>query len=265
MMVRKAIWSALAVSALAAGPARAAGVPVSLRGSPASMERQNAVAKENNLAFVHDQDDLAELELEGELVPLEGNGDYEVAEGVSAPVAREEVRTFVERLAPQYHEGCGERLVVTSLTRTELSQPGNAHPLSVHPAGMAVDLRVSSRAACRTWLEETLLSLEEEGVLDVTREVTPPHYHVALFPDAYRTYVEHLAKPKAEYEEVAEAPSPAPSAFRAAPARAPHTTATARVGTGRSHHTGGVWALLVAIPAALLAYAFDRRRARRHR
>ncbi|HYW06042.1 MAG TPA: hypothetical protein VE913_03745, partial [Longimicrobium sp.] len=68
--------------------------------------------------------------------------------------------------------------------------PGNAHTLSVHPAGMAVDFRVSRNAECRTWLEGTLLGLERAGVLDVTRERMPPHYHVAVFPDAYSAYVE---------------------------------------------------------------------------
>ncbi|HEU0051648.1 MAG TPA: DUF5715 family protein [Longimicrobium sp.] len=258
MKVRQSIAAAVALTALAAVPARA-GVPVSLRGSPESMQRQNAIAKENHLAFVRDRDQLAELEVEGELVPLEGNDHYDVSKGVSAPVARPEVRTFVERLAPQYHEGCGERLVVTSLTRPESTQPSNAHPLSVHPAGMAVDLRISRKADCRRWLEETLLSLEEQGVLDITREVTPPHYHVALFPEAYMAYVARIDKPKAEYEEVADAPA-AKALLPAQSAAAKPVAAPAAGGFGEA---GGLWALLVAFPAALLAYALDRRRVRR--
>src|SRR5690606_8979905 len=62
----------------------------------------------------------------------------------------------------------------------------------VHPAGMAVDLRISSSAACRSWLESTLLSLERQEVLDVTRERHPPHYHIALFVDRYAEYVAPL-------------------------------------------------------------------------
>ncbi len=55
---------------------------------------------------------------------------------------------------------------------------------------MAVDFRISNNAKARAWLEGVLLNLEGKGLLDVTRERRPPHYHVALFPDAYRTYVE---------------------------------------------------------------------------
>ena len=51
------------------------------------------------------------------------------------------------------------------------------------------DRRSGSRA-CRSWLEKVLLSLEGAGVLEATRENNPPHYHVALFPDQYASYVE---------------------------------------------------------------------------
>jgi hypothetical protein len=102
------------------------------------------------------------------------------------------MKIFLERLGEQYVEGCGERLVVTSLVRPTSEQPRNSHPLSVHPAGMAADLRVSSNGACREWLESTLLALESRSLLDVTREHHPPHYHVALFTEAYREYVQPL-------------------------------------------------------------------------
>ena len=83
----------------------------------------------------------------------------------------------------------GERLVITSLTRPLSRQPENASALSVHPAGMAVDLRIPASKWNRAWLEQTLLSLEDKAVLDVTREHHPPHYHVAVFPVQYEQYV----------------------------------------------------------------------------
>jgi hypothetical protein len=60
------------------------------------------------------------------------------------------VQTFVERLSSQYHNACGERLVVTSLTRPASEQPRNASDRSVHPTGMAIDLRLSTKGTCRT-------------------------------------------------------------------------------------------------------------------
>lgn len=176
-----ALLLSLAPSAWAAGAE-------SLRGSRASMIRQNQIAKEQDFTFLRTPAQVNRFVEEGYLVALEGNADYRLA-NVSFPYARPALRTFIERLGAQYREGCGERLVVTSLTRPRSLQPSNAHDLSVHPAGMAVDLRVSDRASCRQWLESTLLSLEGDGMLDVTRERRPPHYHVALFPDPYMAHV----------------------------------------------------------------------------
>lgn len=169
-----------------------------LRGSRASMLRQNGIAKDKGLTFVETPAQVSVLVDEGELVPVEGNEDYEVAEFVSHRAARPETKLLVERLAAQYREATGEKLVVTSLTRPTSRQPRNASPLSVHPAGMAVDLRIPSNREARAWLESTLLSLEAQGVLDVTREKNPPHYHVAVFPDAYMAHVERIEARKAE-------------------------------------------------------------------
>ena len=186
--------------ALAASPVAAAG-SAELRGSPASMERQHAVAQELDYSFLRTPGEVREFVGEGRLVRIEGNEDYEVSKGVSYPYARPELRTFVERLGAQYREACGERLVVTSLTRPLSSQPVNAHPLSVHPAGMAADFRISPAATCREWLEQALLSLERDELLDVTRERNPPHYHVAVFPVAYMEYVARQEKAAAATAE----------------------------------------------------------------
>ena len=55
---------------------------------------------------------------------------------------------------------------------------------------MAMDVRRSTSRACRSWLEKVLLSLEGAGVLEATRENSPPHYHIALFPKQYASYVD---------------------------------------------------------------------------
>lgn len=69
---------------------------------------------------------------------------------------------------------------------------------SVHPTGMAVDLRKSHVPACLHWLRSTLLSLEKAGVLEATEEFSPPHFHVAVFPTAYSRYVELLTRADAD-------------------------------------------------------------------
>jgi hypothetical protein len=178
-----------------------------LGGSMASMRRQHRVAKQNDYTFLRTAAQVREFVREDRLLKLESNDDL-LVNNVSFPYARPEVKLFVERLARQYREATGTRLVVTSLTRPLSRQPRNAHDLSVHPAGMAVDFRVPAKSSDRRWLESTLLTLESLELLDATRERRPPHYHVAVFPDRYATYVEALVEREASRAagiEVAEA------------------------------------------------------------
>jgi LysM repeat protein len=177
-----------------------------LRGSPQAMQRQHRVALQHDYTFMQTSAQVRRFVELGLLVRLPGNRDYELA-SVSHPYARPAVKLFVERLASQYRAACGEKLVVTSLTRPAREQPRNASHLSVHPAGMAVDLRVSGRAACRNWLERTLMSLERQGVLDAIRENRPPHYHIALFPEPYTRYVARITRGAAGPQVAAAQPS----------------------------------------------------------
>lgn len=187
-VARLVLLSALALAPLSGVPQTEA---QSLVGSRASMLRQSHAAHQHDYTYLRTSSDVYEFVDRGFLVRLSGNSNYRVGP-VSFPYARPEVKTFVERLSRQYHSACGERLVVTSLTRPLTRQPANASHLSVHPTGMALDLRRSKRSSCRAWLEKTLLTLEDRGVLEATRENHPPHYHISLYPQPYRRYV--LAK-----------------------------------------------------------------------
>ncbi|MEX2467057.1 MAG: DUF5715 family protein [Gemmatimonadota bacterium] len=163
----------------------------SLRGSPASLDIQNRVARENDYSYIDTAERVRYFVEQGWLVRVQSKHDFAL-HAVSFPYARPEVALFVERLAQQYRAACGEQLVVTSLTRPTTRQPRNASARSVHPTGMAIDLRYSRDQRCRNWLEGVLLSLERAGVLDATLERYPLHYHVALFPSRYAAYVENL-------------------------------------------------------------------------
>jgi nucleoid-associated protein YgaU len=157
------------------------------------MDRQERQARYHDFSYLRDAAQVKRFVSGGYLVPVRGNSNYRL-KGVSFPYARPEARLFIERLSNQYRNACGEQLVVTSLTRTLDRQPRNASTRSVHPTGMAVDLRRSNSSACRNWLERVLLSLEEQGVLEATRERRPPHYHIAIFPKTYSSYVTQLAQ-----------------------------------------------------------------------
>lgn len=175
----------LALSGLAAVPPLEA---QSLQGSRASLLRQNEMARQHDYSYLRTSDQVHEFVRRGLLVRLSGSSSYRLA-AVSFPYARPEVKTFIERLGSQYRAACGERLVVTSLTRPLSRQPRNASTLSVHPTGMAMDLRLSNRSSCRRWLERTLLTLEGKRLVEATRERHPPHYHVTLFPKPYMRYL----------------------------------------------------------------------------
>jgi hypothetical protein len=165
------------------GVARADG----LAGSPSSMVHQHQIAVSEDYSFLRTPKDVQKLATAGALVPVTDGENLELSK-VSYPYARPEVRDFVERFAARYREATGSRLVVTSLTRPESTQPRNAHKLSVHPAGMAVDLRVPTDSASRAFIESSLLAMERAGILDVTRERSPAHYHIAVFAEAYASY-----------------------------------------------------------------------------
>ena len=198
-----------------------------LRGSPSSMKQQHEVAVDEDLTFTRKPSQIEHLVDSGSLVIVKGNEDF-VLSNVSFPYARPEVLLFIERLAKQYHADNGVRLVVTSLTRPADLQPRNAHELSVHPAGMAVDFRVPPSAQTRAWLEKALLGLENARVLDVTREKNPPHYHVAVFPAEYLAYAEkrRAMEPAIAKVEASEA-TPTP-VVAASPAVSPADEGDAR-------------------------------------
>lgn len=177
------------VLALGAGGGPSTAEAQSLRPSRASLLRQGAAARQHDFTYLDSRQNVLQFVRAGYLVPVQGNADLRL-KGISFPYARPEVKLFLERLGRQYRSACGEKLVVTSLTRPRRAQPANASSRSVHPTGMAMDLRRTRSRRCRSWIEETLLLLEGRGVLEATRERRPPHYHVALFPGPYRRYLE---------------------------------------------------------------------------
>ena len=227
--------------ALLAAIAPAAGAG-ELRGSPASMERQHQVAVDEQFEFTTDSASVQALVARKRLVPVTGNADYALSRQVSFPYARPEVLEFLERLAAEFRAATGEPLVVTSLIRVTSWQPRNAHKLSVHPTGMAVDFHPPASPTARAWLERTLLSLEDQGVLDVTRERRPRHYHVAVFPEQYRAW----------------------AAANASPLHAPAVSLTAAVAAGthsaaRRTHGGDAMLLILPVVFGVSVLAAHRR------
>lgn len=185
-------WRGAALVSLAAALLATPIEAQSLRGSRASLDRQNREARQHDFTYLRRPRQVDRFVDAGLLLPLEGGEHYRLHD-VSFNVARPEVKLFIERLSSQYAAACGEPLVVTSLTRPASHQPSNASPRSVHPTGMAVDLRVPE-GRCRRWLQDVLVSLERRRVIEATLERSPAHYHVAVFPREYLSYVSALTR-----------------------------------------------------------------------
>lgn len=247
--MRRSLGLALGLTIAALTPVRAEGTTLrdaGLNGSHSSMERQNEVARENDFSFSRNSRQVSSLVGQGHLVPMFGNKDYKLA-NVSHPAARPVTRTFVEQLGKDYRAACGDPLVVTSLTRPLNEQPRNASNLSVHPAGMAVDFRVPARGSCRAWLEGELLSLERQGVLDVTRERRPAHYHVAVFPEYDAFIAPQMIADESAARAASEAAVRAKADADAAAAKAatPEPAATAGMPTGPGVFTTLLYATIM--------------------
>lgn len=163
----------------------------SLKGSRSSIDKQYRKAVSYGFTFVQSSSALNSAIAANELIRVSPDR-YMDLHDVSFPYAVPGTALFLSRLSSQYYRACGEKLTVTSLLRPRDRQPANSVAHSVHPTGMAVDLRVPKSRKCRAWLENTLLSLEREKVADVTRERYPPHYHVAVYAEHYETRVAAL-------------------------------------------------------------------------
>lgn len=158
-----------------------------LRGSRASVDRIHRQAVNHGLHFYETSDGVLRAVERGRFVRLSGNADYRV-HNVRYPYALPEAELFVRRLASQYRAACGEQLVVTSAVRPRSFRLSNSVAKSVHPTGMAIDLRRPTNGRCASWLRRTLLSLDGAGVIEAVEERNPPHFHVAVFPNQYRQY-----------------------------------------------------------------------------
>lgn len=159
-----------------------------LRGSRASVERIYRQARDHGLTFFRTSGGVREANDRGDLVRLVPNENFRLHQ-VSHPYVLPTTRTFVKRLAGQYRAACGEKMVVTSGTRPKSIRLANSVDKSVHPTGMAVDLRRPTRGSCQRWLRNTLVELNRTRAIEAVEERYPPHFHVAVFPRPYLAYV----------------------------------------------------------------------------
>jgi hypothetical protein len=159
---------------------RAGRQPAALRGSKASVEKMYSFARQHGYPFYLTPATLDDAIARGKLVPLPGDENYELARGVGFSYTTAESREFIMQFAPQYLAVCGTPLTVTSAARPMSRQPRNANPHSVHPTGIAVDIRRPYPGPCLTWVRNSLAELEARGFVEATEEHHPVHIHLAV-------------------------------------------------------------------------------------
>ena len=152
----------------------------SLRGSQESVDHLYLVARASGLQFHATVSSARRAVAAGDFVQLDGNADYMPKNRMQLPYATSETRAYIEHLGAEYHAACGERLVVTSALRPMSRRPRNGSVKSVHPTGIAFDVRKPKRRMCRDWLRQLLLQHEREGTIEATEEFRPPHFHVVV-------------------------------------------------------------------------------------
>lgn len=159
-----------------------------LKGSKESVDLMYNTALTRDLQFFRTPDDVYAAAKAGSLRMISMTEDLDV-DKAGWPFVLPNTLRFADSIATQYHDGCGERIVVTSGARPLDKQPHNASPKSVHPTGMAVDFRKPKSPACLKWLRASLLDLENKGVIEATEEKHPAHFHVAVLR---QTTVPHI-------------------------------------------------------------------------
>ncbi len=167
---------------------------LNLRARAGNLFRENAVIRRQRLSSLGDLGMVHRFTRSGLLRPVPAQTrTYWVA--VAIPplrVARPWTKRFIEHVSHAYYARFGERVKITSLTRTARAQHalrrsnGNAArahgPLrSTHLTGAAVDIsKRPLREAQLRWFRVALQRLADPGLVSAIEEFTQPHFHVLV-------------------------------------------------------------------------------------
>jgi len=176
-----------------------------LRGSLASLERQNQRDEAEGLSRIEDDSQLEQMEGAGDIVPLPAA--YGLRINPDLPVNRRYCRPWTSRfltdLARSHYARFHRPLQVNSAVRTVefqralIAVNGNAAPAdgdiaSPHLTGAAVDLGKKGLSLSEiSWMRAWLLPLQTAGKIDVEEEFYQACFHITV----YRSYTPPLSQP----------------------------------------------------------------------
>jgi hypothetical protein len=173
-----------------------------LRGSHDSLLRQNEEIDRLKLNRIADDQQLEQLELRGELVPLHESRSLVIAANLESNrrFCRPWTRAFLEDLSQAFYANFHQPIQVTSAVRTVEQQAKlqrsnhNAAPIdgetaSSHLAGLTVDIgkRIMSVRE-RVWINQYVLKLQQLGLVEAAEERRQACYHIMVSSryDEYR-------------------------------------------------------------------------------
>ena len=177
-----------------------------LRGSHDSLLRQNEEIDRLKLTRIHDDQQLEELELSGELVSLHDSKAMQIAPNLelNRRFCRPWTRAFLEDMSQAFYAQFHQPIQVTSAVRTVDQQARlqrsnhNAAPIdgdtaSSHLAGLSVDIgkRPMSRRE-RAWVDQYVLKLQQLGLVEAAEERRQACYHIMVS----NRYDEYRAAPE---------------------------------------------------------------------
>ena len=178
-------------------------MPAPLKGSLASLARQNEKTDQDDLERILDEDDLKDRIASKVLVPIPVSASLTVNNNLSEThrYCRPWTATFLSDLAQAHTERFETPLQVTSAVRTveyqkQLMQVnGNATNaegdiVSPHLTGATIDIgkNTMSRAEL-AWMRNRLLQLQLQGKIDVEEEFRQACFHITV----YKAYLQELS------------------------------------------------------------------------
>jgi hypothetical protein len=174
-----------------------------LRGSRDSMTRQNEEIDRLQLPRIADQDQLLELERNGELVPIQETQALRWSAAIAADkrYARPWTNQFLVDMSTAYYKEFHTPMQVNSAVRTMEQQqklrrhnrnaaPETGEVSSSHMAGITVDLaRRGLTKAQHQWTEDYLKNLRDQGLVEAAEERRTWCFHV-MVSDRYTEWRE---------------------------------------------------------------------------
>lgn|SRR3989344_1257345 len=161
-----------------------AGIPETLKGSRAAMNRENYMANRDGLSRISNDAVVKRMVNNSYLVKLSDCTTYDYDGKKEYSYTRPWTRVFVERLSDQFYRRFGRRLKITSAVRPISYQNalrkrnGNASKRSTHPTGATIDITYKGlNKKQKQWMRNTLSSCEWRGDIQATEESSQSCFH----------------------------------------------------------------------------------------